>query len=281
MPAWKAEAFIEPVLRSLATQTYSNLRILISDDASPDATAAMCEAFAARDPRFEVIRQTRNLGWIGNVNALLRAARGRGEYFFFAFHDDTLEPEYVGALVAELEKNSRAVLAFCDVRITHVNGPEVVSNYDRLEGVADPLERGRRVIRQEGRWWIPHRGVFRSWAAENIGGLKRHLADDFVADWPWMLHMALLGEEIRVPRVLCNKVYHQESRSRQWDYTDFARWAVALSCMREVWNSPLGLSGKLLLLGRLTEFCARIAWRRMREILRNQKTAPPDATRQD
>ncbi|WP_367161989.1 glycosyltransferase, partial [Methylibium sp.] len=38
MPTYKAETFIEPTLQSLAAQTYANLQVLISDDASPDGS---------------------------------------------------------------------------------------------------------------------------------------------------------------------------------------------------------------------------------------------------
>jgi glycosyltransferase involved in cell wall biosynthesis len=82
LPAWRAERFIESTLEALAAQTYGNLHILISDDASPDSTAELCEAFAVRTPRTRVIRQTRNLGWVGNSNALLQAAQR--DYYFFA-----------------------------------------------------------------------------------------------------------------------------------------------------------------------------------------------------
>jgi glycosyltransferase involved in cell wall biosynthesis len=70
MPAWNAESFIVPVLESLAAQTYPNLEVLISDDASADRTVGICEEFKARHANFRLIRQPRNFGWIGNVNAL-------------------------------------------------------------------------------------------------------------------------------------------------------------------------------------------------------------------
>ncbi len=49
-----------------------------------------------------MIRQPVRLGWIGNANALLRAAAG--DYVFFAFHDDPLQPDYVERLVDALER---------------------------------------------------------------------------------------------------------------------------------------------------------------------------------
>ena len=59
VPTWRAAEFIDGTLDALAAQTWRNLEILISDDASPDDTAQRCERYAARDPRFRVIRQPR------------------------------------------------------------------------------------------------------------------------------------------------------------------------------------------------------------------------------
>jgi glycosyltransferase involved in cell wall biosynthesis len=51
MPAWNAATFIEPVLESLAAQTYQDLQIVISVDACNDGTAELCEAFASTSDR--------------------------------------------------------------------------------------------------------------------------------------------------------------------------------------------------------------------------------------
>ncbi|MDJ0951777.1 MAG: glycosyltransferase family A protein, partial [Alphaproteobacteria bacterium] len=174
VPTWNAEPFIEETLKALAAQTYPNFEVLISDDASTDGTVAICERFAAADSRFRVIQQTRNLGWVGNVNALLRAAKG--EYLFFAFHDDLVEPTYAARLIEQLEANPSAVLAFCDLKTVHVDNESEIGAYEELDGIESRMERARRLILRQGDWWIPNRGIFRAEAAKRIGGLKRHLA---------------------------------------------------------------------------------------------------------
>src|SRR5206468_8408273 len=101
VPTWKAASFIAATLDTLFAQTYPGLTILVSDDASPDGTAEVCERYGARHRGLRVIRQPRNRGWVGNVNALLREARG--DYFWFAFQDDLPEPTYVERCVAALQ----------------------------------------------------------------------------------------------------------------------------------------------------------------------------------
>jgi len=227
MPAWNGEAFIAETLDSLAAQTYPNLGILISDDASTDGTRAICETFARAHANVRLIRQARNLGWIDNVNVLLHAADA--DYVFFAFHDDPLEPSYVARLVAALDRNPRAVLAFADV---YLRGR--VATYTALDGVADRWERARQIARRVGWWWIPNRGVFRRDAGLKAGGMQRHVAGEFSADWPWLLRLGLQGEFVRVSEPLVHKVWLKGGLSLVWRHSPWQRAGVTLACAKAI-----------------------------------------------
>lgn len=269
VPAWSASAFISETLDALAAQSCPNLEILVSDDASPDETAAICERYAARDARFRVIRQPRNLGWTGNVNALLRDARG--DYFLFAGHDDLLEPSYVERCVAALEANPGAIMAFSDIVVVYQDGSREENGYSLLDGVADRLKRARLIARLKGDWWIPYRGVFRASAARAIGGLRRHLAGDFSADWPWLLHMSLLGEFVHIPEPLCTKIFRQRSLSQRWNFGARSWNAVALSAIGAVSRAEIPLREKLVLYSSLVKLVRRRRWPVIRAKVR---TAP-------
>jgi len=247
MPTWNAAEFVEPVLRSLAAQTYPDLQVLISDDASGDATAALCERFALNRPGFTVHRQVRNLGWIGNVNWLLKHAQG--EYLFFAFHDDPLEPTYVERLVAALEAAPDAVLAFSDITIDLRAQALVTSwSFPDLDGVVTARGRLRVLTPMQGHWWIPNRGLFRRSAAQSVGGMRRHLAGELSADWPWLIHLSLLGRFVRVPAPLVRKVWRQQGLSMSWNRRPGWRVAVVLGAAREIAAAdlPLRLRSRLL-----------------------------------
>ena len=249
MPTWNAAAFVEPVLRSLDAQTYPDLQVLISDDASSDATAALCERFARDRPRFTVHRQARNRGWIGNVNWLLKHAEG--EYLFFAFHDDPLEPSYVERLVAALEAAPDAVLAFSDITIDLRGGAQNLVtqwSFPDLDAVATARERLRVLTPMQGHWWIPNRGLFRRSAARSVGGMRRHLAGELSADWPWLVHLSLLGSFVRVPEPLVRKVRRQEGLSMSWNRPPGWRLGVVLGAAREVAAADLPRRLRLRLL---------------------------------
>jgi glycosyltransferase involved in cell wall biosynthesis len=255
VPTWKAAGFIARTLDALAAQTCRGLAFLISDDASPDDTAAICERRAADDPRFRVIRQARNRGWVGNVNALL--AEARADYLLFAFQDDLPEPDYVERCVAALEADPSAVLAFSDILLVRQDGGVEERSYTRLEGVTDRIERARRIARLQGSWWIPNRGVFRASAAREIGGLRRHGAGEFSADWPWLLEMSLLGGFVRIPERLVTKIYVPGSLSRTWRF-GARQWAAAtVSAMTAVSRRRLPLRHAIRLHATLAGFALR------------------------
>lgn len=230
MPVWNAQAFIEPVLDSLAAQTYPNLAVRISVDVSSDDSAGICERFAAVHPDTEVVRQTRRLGWVRNSNALLETAAG--EYVFFAMHDDVLDALFVERLVDALERNPRAVLAFSDV----ASNVGTTFSYDVLDGISDRFERARRVLHAEGNWWVPFRGLMRGAGVRRLGGLQRHRAGEFSADWPWLLRLALAGEFVRVPEPLVCKRFHAGSLSAIWRKGRWNALSVQLAC----WNVVAG-----------------------------------------
>ena len=240
VPTWNAEAFLAETLDSLAAQTYANIEVLISDDASSDNTAAVCDRYTRAHSHFSYMRQRSRLGWVANVNWLLDAAHG--DYFLFAFHDDILYPTYIETLIQSLESNPRAILAFSDVETVYSDGRREMRRYAELEGVASGARRARAMLRQTWGldfWSVPNRGVFRAAAAKRIGGLKKHWGGEYSADWPWLVHMAVLGDFVRVPKVLVEKRYKPGSLSRTWHHGLLPWYGAVSSCARELWISDL------------------------------------------
>ena len=101
------------VFDGLIAQSYANLEIIISDNASTDDTERICRAFAARDARITYIRQPRLLPVLDNWRSTFD--RARGEFFMFAAHDDFRSLNYVETLVQAFRDHPEASLAASDV----------------------------------------------------------------------------------------------------------------------------------------------------------------------
>jgi len=115
LPVYNGEACLEDALESLLAQTYTDFEILICDNDSADATAAICKRFADRDSRVRYVRNPTNIGAAPNFNRAF--ALGHSEYFKWMAHDDLLEPEYLERCVDALDRAPSSVLMVCPRRI--------------------------------------------------------------------------------------------------------------------------------------------------------------------
>ena len=246
VPCFNAAEFISRTLDSLATQTWPNIEILIGDDCSSDDTVHIVSEFARGRDNVRLVRRDQNMGWLRNSNDLM--AQAKGELMFFAFHDDIVAPDYVEKLVEALRANPQAVLSYSDMLLTELDGRRCVLTLDGLSGLRSSLARGFLMAREHNAW-VPNRGLFRAWVFDRIGGIKPNDQGEVSADWVWLLHMSLLGEFVRVPEVLCYKFMKKGSLSKRWGAFDVIQQkAVRRAMIEAIWQSPLGLLQKLILI---------------------------------
>ncbi len=107
IPARNEAANIGACLESLLAQDYPNCEILVLDDGSEDATAAIVADFAARDParRLHLLRgASLPSGWLGKCHACAQlAAAARGEYLLFTDADTRHGPRSLANALAAAE----------------------------------------------------------------------------------------------------------------------------------------------------------------------------------
>src|SRR4030066_62015 len=82
MPVYNGEPYIRAALESLLAQTFTDFELIISDNASTDATESICREYAARDSRIDYVRHEKNQGASANFQFVLDQARG--EFFIWA-----------------------------------------------------------------------------------------------------------------------------------------------------------------------------------------------------
>jgi len=74
VPVFNGESGLSRCLDGLLRQDYPHLEIIISDNASTDATPSICERYARIDPRVKYWRAERNRGSGWNFNRVFELA---------------------------------------------------------------------------------------------------------------------------------------------------------------------------------------------------------------
>ena len=113
VPVYKTEKYVAECIESILAQTYTNFRLILVDDGSPDNAGAICDEYATKDSRITVIHQE---------NAGVTRARARGveeahdcEWITFVDSDDTIRKDALYVLLSSTENNN------CDIVVSHIN----------------------------------------------------------------------------------------------------------------------------------------------------------------
>ena len=102
IPARNEAGNIGPCLEAALASTGCDIEVIVMDDGSTDATAAIVQSHAARDPRLRLV-QAPSLppGWTGKVHACARLAEAAsGTHLLFIDADVRLAPHAAAAMAA-------------------------------------------------------------------------------------------------------------------------------------------------------------------------------------
>ncbi len=136
VPVYEVEPYLRKCLDSVVNQTYQNLEIILVDDGSPDKCPAICDEYAARDERIQVIHKE-NGGVASARNAGLE--RVTGDYIGWVDSDDWIETDMFEYLLENAEKFGADITVCGRYEISKENkkfrGWEEIKCINRLEGL--------------------------------------------------------------------------------------------------------------------------------------------------
>lgn len=115
VPVYKVEKYINECVKSIVTQTYKNLEIILVDDGSPDNSGIICDEYAKSDSRVKVIHKT-NGGLSDARNFGLEKACGK--YVMFCDSDDIIEQNTIEKVVGLAEMYNVDIVGFESVVFT-------------------------------------------------------------------------------------------------------------------------------------------------------------------
>jgi glycosyltransferase involved in cell wall biosynthesis len=195
LPVYNGENYLRQATESLLTQDYGNFELIISDNASTDATFIICQEYQATDQRIRLYKNDSNMGAVNNFNKVFRLSSGK--YFMWAAHDDLWDKSYISKCVAKLEANPAAVLCISEVLLIDAFGTAWDPNHSGMETVGlDVSERVQMLISRF--FWHEMYGIIRS------DCLRRTnlLVDKFGPDLILLMELLLLGDFVKIPEKL-------------------------------------------------------------------------------
>lgn len=107
MPVYNGEKYIREALESLLSQSFPDFELIVSDNASEDATAEIVRSYADRDDRIRLTVQAENIGAAANFEYVLEA--GRGRFFMWAAHDDIWAENWLEVLLARFDERDAGI----------------------------------------------------------------------------------------------------------------------------------------------------------------------------
>jgi glycosyltransferase involved in cell wall biosynthesis len=111
-PSYNQASYLEETIRSVLDQGYEPLEYVVVDDGSTDGSAELAQRYG---DRLRVIRQENS----GQTAAINRGfAETSGELLGYLNSDDTLLPGALETMVAELEREPKALLVYGDAHYT-------------------------------------------------------------------------------------------------------------------------------------------------------------------
>lgn len=270
LPVYNGARFLPAALDSLLSQTFGDFELIISDNASTDATPDIAQEYAQRDRRIEFIRHERNQGAAWNFNFV--AERACSEYFKWAAADDVCAPTFLQRCVEVLDRDPSVVCCHARTRKIDEHG-EVIAGLD------DPTDGGLPT-----RWFTEdriraHRPdasspcasrrfadvlLFSGWGVRSYGVMRASRLRQTALIRPYygsekvmMAELALQGRFHDLPETLFFQRVHDQaashpnaSASRQTFIGAAAprqlpRWRQTADYLRVISQSPLSFAERL------------------------------------
>jgi glycosyltransferase involved in cell wall biosynthesis len=165
VPAWNAEATLTETLRSVGSQTYTELEIVIVDDGSTDGTASIASAFCRSEPRATLVRKA-NGGLSSARNAAIAASLG--EWIAPLDADDIWHPTAIERMVgAALSAPQRPGFVYCWYRD--------IDESSRLLGSGPRWAFSGPALQRLAYWNTIHSVMLSRDAVEAVGGYDEDL----------------------------------------------------------------------------------------------------------
>jgi glycosyltransferase domain-containing protein len=250
IPTFNRASILVKAVESVLQQTYPNIQLVISDNASTDETHSICENFCKSDPRITYIRQKANLGAANNFTEVLR--HSTGEYFMWLGDDDWIDDRYISECVKVLVDNPDYSLV-CGKSNYYINqeftGQGYIMNLEQDNGCDRVLSYYQQVS-ENGTFY----GVMRRNQISNVP-----MKNTMGGDWLMIAVISFLGKVQTIPSIFVNRQVREndsyEKLAKRLGVSEFQgrypMFSIAISASKDIFVNdnykPLNFLAKIYL----------------------------------
>lgn len=223
VPVYNTIEYIHRCVKSICSQTYENLEIILVDDGSTDGTGELCDRLASEDERIVVFHKS-NSGSSGARNYAL--SRAKGEYFGFVDSDDYISEDMYERLYDGIVRY--------DALMAQIGRDEIDSDGKKLPDICTPPDASTFIESKDFfKELLMHRGDC-SFCTKLVSGKlfdKMRFPEGFLNEDFKLLIEMLPGMKglVSLPGQTYHVYYRIGSNSRKASKNDFSR--VYMDCV--------------------------------------------------
>jgi glycosyltransferase involved in cell wall biosynthesis len=209
IPLFNEQRYLARTIESVLSQTFEDYTLIITDNASTDASYDIACSYAATDSRIRVIRHSRNVGALDNFRSSLTLAES--SYFVWVGAHDIVEKQYFTAAIRALTANERVVMAYPESVLIDADDNVLRKITADVDTVGMPVRRRTlKVLRNSG-WNAEIHGVFATAVLRRVPFLPVVAADSLM-----LFVAALQGDfvQLPVPGIRLRRVRQETSQER-------------------------------------------------------------------
>lgn len=218
MAIYNEEKFLRQALDSLLAQDFADFELIISDNASEDASQAISLEYAARDPRVRYHRNEMNVGATENFNRVFRFSCG--EYFMWAGGHDVWAPTYLSRCLEVLESDATIVQCNSVAQYMSQDGKEFGPTVRQIDTRRHSLFVRANLMLWQTSTFLAY-SLFRSSALRQTRLMCRVFGPDLLVGF----ELSLLGPMAIVPESL---FFMRDNRGERTQPGSGAEWTKSL-----------------------------------------------------
>jgi glycosyltransferase involved in cell wall biosynthesis len=144
IPVYNGSAYIAESINSVLAQTYEDFHLIVCDNCSTDNTEEIVRSF--HDPRLTYVRNSENLGLVGNANRCIELSKG--EYVCIWHHDDVMLPDNLQCKVHLLDEHPEVGFVHSNLILIDDTGETIAPEIWGDDSRRDYIEGGLTTLKK-------------------------------------------------------------------------------------------------------------------------------------